>query len=245
MRSVLHSLLAFALVLLVPAALAGAAIYVYVDEAGTPHFTDAPTKSYYRPLPAFGLPCGMNLVRGEYADLINQIALEEGVDPELIRAIVKAESNFDPGAVSRKGAQGLMQLMPGTAGRYAVINAFDPEANIRGGIRYLRFLQDVFPGQLSLALAAYNAGENVVLRYNGIPPFRETRQYISRVLRFYGRPDPAPAATAGRASPRRSRTEVGQPASSTQRVYRKVDVNGVPLYTDLPPLIKSSPASTR
>jgi len=245
MKSVLHSLLALGLVLFAPAALAGTTIYVYVDEAGTPHFTDAPTKSYYRPLPAFGLPRGVNLVRGEYAELINQVALEEGVDPGLVRAIVKAESNFNPRAISRKGAQGLMQLMPDTAGRYAVANSFDPEANIRGGVRYLRFLQDMFPGQLSLALAAYNAGENVVLRYNGIPPYPETREYVRRVLRFYGIPDSAPASTAGKASSRRIPTKVVQPPASTQMVYRRLDVNGVPLYTDVPPLVRSSPGSMR
>jgi soluble lytic murein transglycosylase len=230
---------------LAPVASLEAAIYVYVDEAGTAHFTDAPTKPYFRPLPAFGLPRDVNLVQGQYADLINQIAVEEGINPELIRAIIKAESNFDPRAVSRKGAQGLMQLMPGTAGRYAVTDAFDPERNIRGGVRYLRFLHDLFPGQLTLALAAYNAGENVVLRYNGIPPYPETRQYVNRVLRFYGRPDvPAPAAANG-APARKVRTEVVQAAPSTPGVYRRVDANGVPLYTNVPPLVRSPAGSPR
>src|SRR5574341_2024556 len=108
------------------------------------------------------------------------------MDPALVKAIIRAESNFDPFALSRKGAQGLMQLMPRTAGRYAVGNAYDPEANIRGGVRYLRSLHDMFPGQLPLVLAAYNAGENAVLRYDGIPPFPETRDYVARVLGFYG-----------------------------------------------------------
>ena len=85
MKSLLHSLLAFGLALLIPVALAGTTIYVYVDETGVPHFTDAPTHSYYRPLPAFGLPRGVNLVRGQHAELINQIALEEGIDPGLVR----------------------------------------------------------------------------------------------------------------------------------------------------------------
>ena len=242
----LRILLAGSLLLLAVIASVEAAIYVYVDEAGTAHFTDAPTKPYFRPLPAFGLPRGVNLVRGQYADLINQIATEEGVDPELVRAIIKAESNFDPRAISRKGAQGLMQLMPGTAGRYAVTNAFDPEANIRGGVRYLRFLHDLFPGHLTLALAAYNAGENVVLRCNGIPPYPETRQYVNRVLRFYGRPDPpaGPAASAG-ASPRKVRTEVVQATPSTPGVFRRVDADGVPLYTNVPPLVQSPPGRAR
>jgi soluble lytic murein transglycosylase-like protein len=233
------------LLLLAPLASVEAAIYVYVDEAGIAHFTDAPTKPYFRPLPAFGLPRGVNLVRGQYADLINQIATEEGVDPELVRAIIKAESNFDTRAISRKGAQGLMQLMPGTVGRYAVTDAFEPEANIRGGVRYLRFLHDLFPGRLTLALAAYNAGENVVLRYNGIPPYPETRQYVNRVLRFYGRPD-SPAAYAATAAPsRKVRTEVVQGTPSTPGVFRRVDADGVPLYTNVPMLVQSPPGRAR
>jgi hypothetical protein len=212
-----------------------AAVYVYVDEAGTAHFTDAPTKPYFRPLPAFGLPRGVNLVQGQYADLINQVALEEGVDPELVRAIIQAESNFDTQAISRKGAQGLMQLMPGTAGRYAVTNAFEPAANIRGGVRYLRTLHDRFPGQLSLVLAAYNAGESAVLRHNGIPPYPETRQYINRVLRLYGRRDAPAAHAVNGGSTRKVRTEVARAAPSTPVVFRTLDANGVPLYTDLPP----------
>jgi soluble lytic murein transglycosylase len=218
---------------------------VYVDEAGTAHFTDAPTKPYFQPIPAFGLPPDANLVRGQYADLINQIASEEGVDPELVRAIIKAESNFDPRAVSRKGAQGLMQLMPGTAGRYAVTNTFDPETNIRGGVRHLRYLHDLFPGQLPLALAAYNAGENVVLRHNGIPPYPETRQYVNRVLRYYRQPD-APVQAANGADTRTTRRAGGEAARDrTSRVFRRVDDNGIPLYTNLPPLVRSPAAPAR
>jgi soluble lytic murein transglycosylase len=230
---------------LAPVAPLEAAIYVYVDEAGTAHFTDAPTKPYFQPIPAFGLPPDANLVRGQYADLINQVASEEGVDPELVRAIIKAESNFDPRAVSRRGAQGLMQLMPGTAGRYAVTNAFDPETNIRGGVRHLRFLHSLFPSQLPLALAAYNAGENVVLRYNGIPPYPETRQYVNRVLRLYGRPDAPPPAAANGAPARKVRTGVAQAAVSTPVVYRWVDANGIPFYTNVPPLVRTPPAPAR
>jgi len=239
-------LLAGGLLLLAPVASPEAAIYVYVDEAGTAHFTDAPTKPYFQPIPAFGLPPDANLVRGQYADLINQIASEEGVDPELVRAIIKAESNFDPRAVSRKGAQGLMQLMPGTAGRYAVTNTFDPETNIRGGVRHLRFLHDLFPGQLPLALVAYNAGENAVLRYNRIPPYPETRQYVNRVLRYYRRPDAPSSQAANGALARKSRQEGSEKAPNlASRVFRRVDDNGVPLYTDLPPLVRSPAGPAR
>ena len=187
----------------------------------------------------------MNLVRGQYADLINRIADEEGVDSGLIRAIVKAESNFDPHAVSRKGAQGLMQLMPGTAGRYAVGNAFDPEANIRGGVRYLRSLHEMFANRLPLVLAAYNAGENVVLRYNGIPPYPETQQYVNRVLAFYGQRDRLAVRTSSGSWPKRTGAEVGKVVPSTPSVFRRVDANGTPHYTNLPPLVQSPPAAAR
>jgi soluble lytic murein transglycosylase-like protein len=239
MWKILVALIAGGLLVIAQTTGAEAAIYVYVDEAGTPHFTDAPTKSYFRPLPAFGLPRGVDITRGQYADLINEVARDEGVDPELVRAIVKAESNFEQNAVSRKGAQGLMQLMPGTAWRYAIRNAFDPKENIRGGVRYLRNLHDLFPGRLPLVLAAYNAGENAVLRYNGIPPYRETRTYVSRVLGYYGRANAA--AVPGDARPPGQTTTNGaiQVVPSTPSVFRTVDAGGTPLYTNLPPLVQS------
>ena len=203
---------------------AHAAVYGYVDAEGTAHFTDAPTKTHFRSLPAFGLPPGANLDRGQYAELIHAIAAENGVDPALVKAIIRAESNFDRRAVSRKGAQGLMQLMPGTAGRYAVGNAFDPAENIRGGVRYLRFLQDRFPGQLHLAVAAYNAGENAVLRYQGIPPYAETRQYVARVLRLYEQSNVLPVPRHGRASGGSEHAR----AATTAKVYRQVAIRRNP-----------------
>lgn len=218
---------------------AQAAVYGYVDAEGTAHFTDAPTRTQFRWLPAFGLPPGANLDHGQYAELIHSSAAENGVDPALVKAIIRVESNFNRHAVSRKGAQGLMQLMPGTAGRYAVGNAFDPAENIRGGVRYLRFLQDRFPGQLHLAVAAYNAGENAVLEHNGIPPYAETRQYVARVLGFYGRPAVLPAAAA------HTGVAAGtQPAATTARVYRQVAPDGTPQYSNLPPLVRTQPPSS-
>jgi len=231
--------------LFAPIAFSHAAVYGYVDAEGTAHFTDAPARPYFRRLPAFGLPRGVNLVRGQYANLINQIALEEGVDPELVRAIIKAESDFDKYALSRKGARGLMQLMPGTAGRYAVANPYDPEANIRGGVRYLRHLQGLFPGRLPLALAAFNAGEQVVLRHDRVPPYPETRRYVDRVLGIYGRHDLTEEQSRALASRRQTRTEVVQLDPSPPIVYRTVDADGIPLYTNVPPVVRSSPGATR
>jgi soluble lytic murein transglycosylase-like protein len=113
--------------------------------------------------------------------LIQEIAGAQSVDPRLVEAMVKVESNFDPYAVSRKGAMGLMQLMPKTARRFQVGNTFDPVQNLVGGTRYIRELLDRY-GEIRLALAAYNAGEEAVDRYRGVPPFRETRDYVVRIL---------------------------------------------------------------
>ncbi len=129
-----------------------------------------------------GVPGNTDSPRGMYDDLIVRMASEEGVDANLVHAIITMESNHDRLAVSPKGAQGLMQLRPDTAARYAVSDPFDAAANIRGGVRHLRFLQEMFPDRLSWALAAYNAGESAVLRHKGIPPFRETQDYVTRVL---------------------------------------------------------------
>jgi soluble lytic murein transglycosylase-like protein len=118
------------------------------------------------------------------AALIKRTARKYQVDPQLVRAVVAAESNFDILAVSEKGAQGLMQLMPATAKEMGVRRPFKPSDNIRGGVRYLRTLLDRYP-TIGIALAAYNAGPAAVDRYGGIPPYPETQDYVERVLRFY------------------------------------------------------------
>ncbi len=122
---------------------------------------------------------------GPYWDEIERAATANGVDPRLVRAVIEVESANQPRAVSAKGAMGLMQLMPGTARAYGVANPFDPHANIEAGTRHLRFLLDRY--DLSLALAAYNAGAGRVERYGGVPPFAETREYVARVMARLGR----------------------------------------------------------
>ena len=127
--------------------------------------------------------------RGELRKLVHQVSSEHGLDPKLIDALVVVESGYDPQAVSRKGAMGLMQLMPETAKRLDVDDPFNPAENIRGGVREFSRLVRRYSGNLQLALAAYNAGEGAVSRYRGVPPFAETRSYISKILSIYtGRP---------------------------------------------------------
>lgn len=118
---------------------------------------------------------------GEYNQHIEEAAAQHGVSVAFVRAIIQVESAFDAQAVSSKGAQGLMQLMPATARRFGVSDSFDPRQNIFGGVKYLRALLDMFNGDTALAAAGYNAGENAVLRYNGVPPYKETRGYVDKV----------------------------------------------------------------
>ena len=127
--------------------------------------------------------------RSKYDEMIETHARKFRVDPTLVRAVIQVESDFNPNTVSRKGARGLMQLIPATAKRYRVKDVFDPDENIRGGVNYLRDLIEMFPNNLPRALAAYNAGENAVTRYRGIPPFPETENYVKRALTvYYGHP---------------------------------------------------------
>ncbi len=114
-------------------------------------------------------------------------ARQHQVDPNLVRALIEVESAWNPRAVSYKGALGLMQLMPATATRYGVGDAFDPKQNVSAGVRHLRYLLDQFKGNVRLALAAYNAGENAVTRNGGVPPYRETQDYILKLEALYGR----------------------------------------------------------
>ncbi len=120
-----------------------------------------------------------------YDDYIRKAARKHGVEPALVKAVIQVESNFDPSAVSSAGARGLMQLMPGTAARYALglFEMFSPENNIDAGVQHLAYLETLFPNNTDFVLAAYNAGENNVVRYSGIPPFPETVNYVQKVNR--------------------------------------------------------------
>lgn len=125
----------------------------------------------------------------KFDPIIERYAEKYRIDPTLVRAVIQVESDFNPATVSHKGARGLMQLMPATAKRFGVKSIHDPEENIRGGIQYLAYLTRLFRDDLPRALAAYNAGENAVLKYGGIPPYAETQTYVKRAMTvYYGRP---------------------------------------------------------
>lgn len=140
------------------------------------------------------------IFKSKFDHLIVEAAKKFDVDAALVSAVIKAESDFDPREVSHKGARGLMQLMPGTALRYGVTDSYDPAANVYGGVRYLRWLLQTFDGNADLAVAAYNAGEGNVWKYNGVPPFRETINYINRIAKHIRKATPTASSVADSSS---------------------------------------------
>ena len=181
------------------AAPAFADIYSFKDEKGVVHFTNINglDKRYKLIRKEDGSPLNPSNYAAKvfmpsqediqkYANIIQTASQAYGVEPSLVHAVISAESAYNQNAISRTGAMGLMQLMPDTARRYGVQNMMDPTENIHGGVRYLRDLLAMFKGRVDLAIAAYNAGENAVIRYgHKIPPYAETRTYVPRVLGFY------------------------------------------------------------
>jgi soluble lytic murein transglycosylase-like protein len=178
-------------------------IYKFVDDNGLVHYTDQPeTKGYKRIIKTVDKPKKFSFFRDypvsakrqhfssvnkeHFSSLIEQAAYKYQVDPKLVHAVVQTESAYNSDAVSRAGAVGLMQLMPATAKRFGVYDRNDPDQNVDGGTRYLKYLLDLFGPNLQLAVAAYNAGENAVMKHNySIPPYRETQNYVRQVLSLY------------------------------------------------------------
>jgi soluble lytic murein transglycosylase-like protein len=189
-----------ALGLCVPlACLADAGVYTFVDEQGELHLSNVPDNERFQriytasapadaevrdnPAPAATVGAG---VGHRYGVVVAQVAGRYGIEAALLHAVISVESGYNARAVSKRGAAGLMQLMPGTARRYGVADVFDPADNVRAGAQYLNDLLKMFGNDLRLALAAYNAGEGAVIKYGGrIPPYRETVAYVPRVVGFY------------------------------------------------------------
>src|SRR5262247_3308888 len=179
-------LLGMATAVLLSSTSAGAQVYRLSEGDGTVHFTNAPTDPRYKNLTGYSSGTSAGFLRlppadtARYAAEIKAAAERYGVSERLVHAVIRVESAFNPKAVSVKGAQGLMQLMPETASMLGVRNSFDPQQNIDGGVRHLRGLIDRFGNDLPLALAAYNAGEKAVISNRGIPPYPETRYFVCR-----------------------------------------------------------------
>ena len=177
---------------------AHADVYVYEMPDGSRMVTDHPIKARHaRLVRASAEAKGAGTLAAEknspvfreppstYDRLIRRYADEYGVDFALIKAVMTVESAFNPYAVSKKGARGLMQVMPDTAGRYGVHDIYNPVENIRAGVQHLKYLSEEFDNKLNLVIAAYNAGENAVRQYHGIPPFAETQDYVKKVLYYH------------------------------------------------------------
>jgi len=166
-------------------------IFLYIDKEGVMHFSNAPTNTRYRVYMKEGSSTPGQVEKSSKPDtdkydyLITESCGLHGVDFALVKAVIRAESCFDPYAISSKGAEGLMQLMPETSKKLNVANPFDPHENIKGGVKYLKYLLDRFNYDLRLSLAAYNAGETTVAQVNGVPNYRETKNYVAEVLRYY------------------------------------------------------------
>lgn len=224
------SFLALLVILSLPAASHGQALYSYLDESGIRVYTNIPPKAAVRDLKVIGAPVpppapAPNPVPATpYDSIIEKYSNQYQVDPSLIHSMIATESGFNAKAVSSKGARGLMQLMPATASRLGVRDVFNPEENIRGGVKHMRNLLDTFSNDLELSLAAYNAGENLVQRVRRIPNIRETHDYVRSITNRYGKKD----VTFQAAEPAR--------APST---FRWVDENGIEHLTNIPPVLRS------
>lgn len=183
LNNILFAVFLFTCLAVVSAVHAGSDIYKYVDSKGVLHFTNVPVACDYRmyvwkgALPAWSTD--------QFDELIQIAAIEHDVPFPLLKALMKVESNFDPYAISRAGAQGLMQIMPATACELGISRPFDAGESINGGARYLRKLLTMFDNKVPLALAAYNAGPGTVSRFNRIPPIRETQEFVQRVMNYY------------------------------------------------------------
>lgn len=247
---------------------ASAQVYLRRNADGILEATDSPESSEFRlRFSAKGVVIHSrgfrSRARPEFDPFIEDAAAKFGVASDFIRAIIRIESSYDEFAVSSKGAKGLMQLMPATARRFGVSNPFDPEQAIMGGTEYLAYLLGLFKGNIELAAAGYNAGENAVLRYGGVPPYRETRNYVQRLRTVLGSsplvvtaaeartPTPGPGTTLGFSGslppslqPRPTIAKTTAPAARPARplvsvpqrlYYRWTDEAGATHFADAPP----------
>jgi len=236
------------LLIFTPWAYSHADIYKYVDKAGVVNFTNTPSGKNYKKAMSESRKKVVRVAKrqghstdADYHHIVHSKSQKYGMNPSLIKAVINAESSWNPYAVSRKGAQGLMQLMPATAAAMGVSNPFNPEENIGGGVRYLKYLLQRFSGNLTLALAAYNAGPKAVDKFGTVPPFQETRQYVRRVLSMYndklstGFSDSPPEPNVRRVlSMYNDKLSTGFSDSPPEPLYKVVFEDGTVLFTNTP-----------
>lgn len=217
-------------------------IQAFVTSAGKVVFTNLVDNTALPVAPAAAADAVAAEMPASLKALVDSIARAHGVDPALVRAVMKTESNFNRWAVSSKGALGLMQLIPETGRRYGVRDFFDPEQNVDGGVRHLKFLLEKFDGNIDLSLAAYNAGENLVAKLGRVPSIPETTDYVRKVRAIYRRMS-ASAASALSARPMMAAAISAEAADNgaggakdeAHRIYRSVDAHGVVYFSNIEP----------
>ncbi len=206
-------------------------IYTYVNENGVRVYTNIP-RALDHPTVTRTATTPARARKHTFGPLIEEISHRHGVDAKLVEAVMSVESSFNPRAVSLENCKGLMQLHTATAQRFGVKDVFDPAQNIEGGVRYLKYLTGYFQGDLEKVLAAYNAGEQPVIRYQGVPPYRETRAFIKKVKRALGSGDLSQSTASSPASTGKLRPE--------QRVQRVVLTDGKIVFTNTSLLVESN-----
>lgn len=218
--------LRIALMIVLLVAIAEADIYKYEDENGVIYYTDFPlnkkAQRIIRSRESRKQENDGSSVKTELQSIVSEKADKYKIDPSLVHAVIKVESNGNTQAVSRKGAMGLMQLMPSTARDLGVVNPFDPEENIDGGVRYLRYLIDKFNGDLTLALAAYNAGPKKVEKTGNVPHIPETKHYVKKVMSLYKGNISIPSGPSDQA------------ATKPAPIYKLITEDGTILFTNSP-----------
>lgn len=214
-----------------------AQVYYYKDNNNNLVFTNTPTDNRVKVLRRDSFVRIPNiahqLFNRQYSSLLEELCYQHNMDRKLVEAVIEVESDFNPWVVSRKGARGLMQLMPKTAALYGVKNIFNIRENLTGGIKHLKYLLQTYNNNLDLTLAAYNAGGEAVKKYGGIPPYRETRNYVRKVKQIYYGHGYAIGSSY------KSTTVANTKASKPKKIYRYFDKEGNPHYTTIPPSTKS------
>ncbi|MFB0519753.1 MAG: lytic transglycosylase domain-containing protein [Acidobacteriota bacterium] len=217
-----------------------AQIYAYKNKKGSNVFTNIPSRANARVVSATSASQAAQQVNLQnfltYAPLVEDICAQQQVDPKLVHAVIQVESDYNPSSLSSKGAKGLMQLLPETAARYGLSNIWDPRQNIQAGVKHLKYLLELYQNDLPLALSAYNAGVNAVDRYGGIPPYRETRNYVRKVTSLYQGAGSFPLPSSSATS---SGTGSGDSSPAQMTIYKYRDSQGKLCYSSVMP--KSKP----
>lgn len=234
------SIVVVALILSLFPAVLSAQIYAYKNKKGSVVFSNIASRADARVVRATSASQAARQVNLQnfltYAPLVEEVCTQQQVDPKLVHAVIQVESDYNPRSLSSKGARGLMQLMPETAARYGLSDIWDPRQNIQAGVKHLKYLLELYQNDLPLALSAYNAGANAVDRYGGIPPYRETRNYVRKVTSLYQGAGSFPTASASAASPR---TVSGDSSPAQKTIYKYRDSQGKLCYSSVMP--KSKP----